>query len=332
MKRILITGAAGSIGSALTYDLLQNKNGGIVCALDSSEDGLFRLRQNARSLGIDENLRDFLGDIRDLERIKFAMDSCTEVYHCAALKHVHLSEYNPFEAIRTNIDGTNNIVQAALEGSVEKAIITSSDKAVNPTSMMGSTKLVAEKLFIAANKYSVSKNKRFGVVRFGNVWNSNGSVGRIFLEQLKNGKDLTITDVNMTRFFITMDNAIQLCKYSISHMIGGEIFTRSMGSASIKDIANEFIKSNKDLKCKIIGPKVGEKLYEELFTELESLRTIYKDETYITIPEKYDFPSDIDNDLEFAYKEFQRCKVPLRSDSKSAISVDIANLVSRIIQ
>ncbi len=329
MKRILVTGAAGSVGRALVIDLL--KEGNTVCAFDNQEDGLFNLRQNIKSINLENNLKDFLGDIRDLPRITMALDGCDEVYHCAALKHVGLCEYNSFEAINTNILGTNNIVNACIKVNISSAILTSSDKAVNPTSMMGTSKLVAEKLFIAGNNIGGSGSTRFGVVRFGNVWDTNGSVGRIFSDQINKNKDLAITDENMTRFFIDMQSAVDLCKYAMVNVVGGEIFTRSMGAATILDLAKEFLKRKPNLGYKIIGRLAGEKLYEELFTELESFRTIKKDNTYITIPEKFIFEGKINKLIKEKYEGIPICNKPLRSDSINVENIDLKALVDDIL-
>ena len=251
---------------------------------------------------MDSNLRDFLGDIRDYSRLNFALNGCSEVYHCAALKHVGLCEYNPFEAVRTNIVGTNNIIEASIKNKVSKAILTSSDKAVNPTSMMGSSKLVAEKLFISGNNITGNSQTKFGVVRFGNVWDTNGSVGRIFARQIKQNMNLTITDENMTRFFIDMKGAIDLCQHAMKEVIGGEIFTRSMGATSIGKLAKEFLKNYPHISYEIIGRKNGEKLYEELFTDLEALRTFKVDNTYITIPEQTNIRSRLNENINNKYK------------------------------
>ena len=170
MKRILVTGACGSIGKALVTRLLEDGN--TVCAFDNNEDGLFHLSKECNLYT--SSLKIFIGDVRDIKRLQQAMDGVDEVYHCAALKHVELSEYNPFEALKTNVNGTNNVINAAIDEGVKKVLVTSSDKAVNPSSTMGTTKLLAEKLAISANNYSGSKDIRFGCVRFGNVWNTNG--------------------------------------------------------------------------------------------------------------------------------------------------------------
>tara|TARA_B100002051_G_scaffold259584_1_gene279270 strand:+ start:208 stop:1200 length:993 start_codon:yes stop_codon:yes gene_type:complete len=328
MIRILVTGAAGSVGSALVTELL--KNGNKVCAFDSSEDGLFKLREHIREQGLDSNLRDFLGDIRDLSRLNLAVDGCSEVYHCAALKHVGLCEYNPFEAVKTNIVGTNNIIEACIKNNISKAILTSSDKAVNPTSMMGSSKLVAEKLFISGNNIVGHNQTKFGVVRFGNVWDTNGSVGRIFARQIRQNLNLTITDKNMTRFFIDMNGALDLCQYAMKEVIGGEIFTRSMGVTSIGKLAEEFLKNYPHISYKIIGKKNGEKLYEELFTDFEAHRTINIDNTYITIPEQTNIGFQLNEKIKNKYKDYPKCKKPLRSDDPDVLEIDPKDLLKKI--
>ena len=182
MKRVLVTGAGGSIGSALVKRLLAD--GHVVCAFDNNEDALFHLNKSYSSEDEKRRLKIFLGDVRDTNRLSQAMAEVNDVYHCAALKHVELCEYNPFEALKTNIEGTNNIIKAALDAGANKVLITSSDKAVNPSSTMGASKLFSEKLIISANNYTGSKDIRFGCVRFGNVWDTNGSVGQIFKTQV----------------------------------------------------------------------------------------------------------------------------------------------------
>lgn len=217
-SRVLVTGACGSVGSALVRRLLDD--GYTVCAFDQSEDGLFKLDQELKALA-GGRLRSFLGNVRDENRLRRAFEGVKVVFHCAALKHVYISEYNPFEAMQTNIEGAHNVIQAAIAANVEKVVLTSSDKAVNPTSTMGATKLLGERLFIAANHYAGSHKTRFACVRFGNVLNSNGSVLQIFRRQLENDQPLTITSTGMTRFFISMDQAVDLCLHAADEMVGG---------------------------------------------------------------------------------------------------------------
>ena len=278
MKRVLITGAAGSVGTALTRNLL--KEGNVVCALDSSEDGLFNLKKNIKTEGLIKNFRGFLGDIRDLSRIKLAMQGCEEVYHCAALKHVELCEYNSFEAIRTNIEGTNNIIQSCMERDIGKALITSSDKAVNPTSFMGATKLVAEKLFIAANNIKGQRELKFSVVRYGNVMGSRGSVIPFFLKEAQKGK-LPITNFEMTRFNISLEEGVDMVLWALDNSYGGEIFVPKLPSYSLKSLANAIGPS-----CihEVVGIRHGEKLHEEMITSSDSYLTFDIGSYYVILP------------------------------------------------
>ena len=287
-KRILITGACGSVGSELTKFLLNNDN--TICAFDNSEDGLFRLEQSVKNKSKKDNLRLFFGDVRDAERLKMALSDVDIIFHCAALKHVNISEYNPFEAIKTNLTGVSNLIQSALDNDVKKVIFTSSDKAVNPSSIMGATKLIGERLFITANHYIGKSNTKFACVRFGNILNSNGSVLKIFKSYLKEGKPLPITSKEMTRFFITIEEAINLCLDACENIIGGEITVLNMFSSKIMDLA-EIISNNK-LKINEIGMKPGEKLFEELVTETEAKRTVKSGRYFIIIPESLEhFPA-----------------------------------------
>ena len=282
-SRYLVTGGCGSVGSALVEKLL--KEGNTVCSLDINENGLFLQSQILTNIYPDK-YKPFIGDIRDFQRILKAMNNVEYVYHCAALKHVKLSEYNPFEAIKTNVDGTNNVLNAAISCDVKAVVVTSSDKAVNPSSTMGATKLLAERVSIDANS-SVGNNKiKISVVRFGNIWNSAGSVGPIFKNQCLDNKDITLTSKDMTRFFITMEKSLQLCEFAMKNMVGGEIFIANMGTLNICDLANSFInyyssKSN----IKLIGIQPGEKLYEELYTEQEATRVGSYGGYLIVLPE-----------------------------------------------
>ena len=307
MKRYLITGAGGSVGSALTLSLL--KNGDIVCALDNSEDALFKLKQKVNSLGLLVGLRLFLGDIKDYKRLLMALEGVDTVIHAAALKHVSLCENNCMEAVKTNIEGTQNIIDASLQMDVAKVILTSSDKAVNPTSAMGSTKLVAEKLFSSANYLVGNKNTLFTTIRFGNVWASNGSVGLIFADNVQKEKNLELTSKKMTRFFITIQEAIELCLYAEEKALGGEIFIRNMGCANIHSLAKEFMKYSNKGDIKITGKFEGEKYYEELNTDEEAKR-MYSHDKYLII-----FPQNLDNFSSKIKKTYQeRCQNWLKVD------------------
>jgi UDP-N-acetylglucosamine 4,6-dehydratase/5-epimerase len=311
--RVLITGACGSIGSSMVERMLSLSC--VVCAFDQNEDGLFHLDQKYKC-DYGDNLKLFIGSVRDKSRLDRALEGVEIVFHCAALKHVYLSEYNPFEAMLTNIHGVNNIINASLKANVRQVIFTSSDKAVNPSSTMGATKLLGERLITAANHHSGDHSTRFSSVRFGNVLNTNGSVLHIFKKQIKEGKPLTITSKNMTRFFITMDQAISLCLYAANNMIGGEVFVMNMGSCSIIDLAKA-ISQGESFEYTIIGEKPGEKLYEELVTEVEAPRTALKDNIYTVIPETLGMmlPS-IEQKYLKTYKGADRLTESLRSDKE----------------
>jgi UDP-N-acetylglucosamine 4,6-dehydratase/5-epimerase len=325
-SRIAITGACGSIGKSLVKRLLNE--GHTVCAFDNNEDGLFKLDQYLKD-DFGNRLKLFMGDIRDLDRLVKAFYDVDVVFHCAALKHVYLSEYNPFEVTKTNLIGVNNVIEAALIENVNTVIFTSSDKAVNPTSTMGATKLLGERLFTSANHYIGKKETKFASVRFGNVLNTNGSILQIFKDQLSRNIPLTITSKEMTRFFITMDQAIDLCIKAAKLTIGGEIFIMNMGSCSIINLAKA-IKKNEKFEYEIIGPKSGEKLFEELVTETEVERTINFDDLSIVIPDTLDMmPSNIVKNYNAKYKGCPSLSQPIRSDINVLTWQETLNLLQK---
>jgi FlaA1/EpsC-like NDP-sugar epimerase len=299
-------------------------HGHTVCAFDQSEDGLFNLDQALKNEG--DRLRLFLGNVRDEDRVRRAMDGVRIVFHCAALKHVYLSEYNPFEAMQTNIVGTNNVIRAAIAAEVERVVLTSSDKAVNPTSTMGATKLLGERLFIAANHFAGSHRTRFACVRFGNVLNSNGSVLPIFKRQLDDNLPLTITAKSMTRFFISMSQAVDLCLDSSARMVGGEIFVMSMGSCDIMTLAKA-ASGGRPFQFIEIGHKPGEKLYEELVTENEAPRTVLDGTTYVVLPDTIDMMPDDIRSKYTVYEKLQRLTAPLRSDENLLPQAEIVSML-----
>ncbi len=321
-SRVLVTGACGSVGSALVRRLLDD--GHTVCAFDQNEDGLFRLDQELERGG--ERLRLFLGNIRDEDRVRRAMDGVLIAFHCAALKHVYLSEYNPFEAMQTNIVGTNNIIQGAIAANVERVVLTSSDKAVNPTSTMGASKLLGERLFVAANHFAGSHRTRFACVRFGNVLNSNGSVLQIFRRQLDNNLPLTITSKGMTRFFISMQQAVELCLHAAVRMVGGEIFVMNMGSSDILSFAKA-ASGNRAVEFVEIGPKPGEKLFEELVTENEAPRTVVDGNTYVVLPDTLGMMAHDIRAKYDIYDNLPRLKEPLRSDQGLLSQAEVVSML-----
>lgn len=292
-KKILVTGGTGFIGSEIVRRLLPYKPD-VVRIFSNDEDSMFRLIQE---LGEGDNKRYLIGDIRDNERLHLAMEDVDIVYHAAALKHVPLCEYNPFEAIKTNVVGTQNVIDAALNSGVEKVIGISTDKAVNPINTMGATKLLAEKLMIDANYYKGTRKTIFSCVRFGNVLFSRGSVLPLFEEQIRQQKPITVTDPEMTRFMMSISNTITLVFKATLLAKGGEIFILKMPVVKIGDLvdiaieyyAQKYAYKKDVIKKEIIGPRPGEKQYEELLTESET-RKVFETEHMLIIPPQIEFP------------------------------------------
>lgn len=291
-KKILITGGAGSIGEALIDKLLEFEPG-VIRIFDTNENALFNLRQKYQD-GPGKKVRFFLGDIRNLNRLQYAFKDVEIVFHTASYKHVLECEYNPLDAVETNINGTSNVIQAAINQNVKKVIFTSSDKAANPSNTMGTTKLLAEKLMIAANGYS-ARNTIFSCCRFGNVVGSSGSVIPLFKKQILENKRLTITDPEMTRFVITKDTAIDLVLKAGILSEGGEIFIFKMPVININDLADYMIEKYGAASKEIIGKKPGEKMYEEIMTEEETSRAYEGKEMYIILP--------VINDVKYKYHD-----------------------------
>ena len=330
MNKILITGAAGSIGKELLKNLLHKFE--VICAFDNNEDGLFQLRKeiNTQFPKLNYKVKYLLGDVRDQKRLFNSFKDIDTVFHCAALKHVGVCECNPSESVATNVQGSQNVIEAAINNGVKKVILASSDKAANPTSVMGASKLIAERIFINSNSLVGNCPTRFCCVRFGNVWNTNGSVGRIFEHQLKNKEKITITDKRMTRFFVNIKDAINLCLFASERMHGGETFVLDMGTAKIIDIANKLISQYGEGSIKEIGISQGEKLYEELFTDVESLRTILIDGVYIILPEEDNINNCFEGILQ-KYKNEIRIGKARRSDDDKNKKVDINSLVESLL-
>ncbi|MDD5449888.1 MAG: polysaccharide biosynthesis protein [Candidatus Omnitrophica bacterium] len=282
-KKILIIGGAGSVGFALAKDILKFSPA-TVRLLDISENEMSKVRSD---LGNDKRVRYLIGDIRDIGRLKLAMEDIDIVIHLAAMKHVYACEYNPFEAIKTNIDGLQNVIDIARDGDIEKMIFASTDKAVSPTSVMGMTKLLGEKLVSLANYYQGKKRTVFSSIRFGNVIGSNGSVAPLFKKQISVGRPLTITDEAMSRFVITMDEAIRLIYSAIKIGKGGEVFVWKMRTVRVVDLARAMIvkyAAGKKIKIQVIGKCEGEKIHEEIMTEGEVQRAVELDNLYIVFP------------------------------------------------
>lgn len=268
-KKVLVTGGSGSIGQKIVKELL-NYDVDVVRVLDNNETALFDLEQDLNS----PKIRTLVGDIRDYKRLERAFKDIDVIFHAAAYKHVPLCEYNPMDAVKTNVIGTQNIIDAAINCGVEKVILISTDKAVTPVNVMGATKLLAERLMISSNVYSGRDGTKFSCVRFGNVLNSRGSVIPIFKKQIKNGGPLTITDERMTRFIMHIHEAAKLILNAGSLSDGGEIFILKMPSVRVPDLAEAMIEyyapkygfDTADIDIEVIGKRIGEKLHEDLMT------------------------------------------------------------------
>lgn len=275
---ILVTGGTGSFGRHFTKTLL--KEYGPKKLIIFSRDEL--KQHNMKHDGFDAPcMRYFIGDVRDRNRLKRAMSGIDIVVHAAALKHVSACEYNPLEAVKTNIGGAENIVEAAVDAGVNKVLALSTDKAVSPVNLYGATKLVSEKIFTQGNAYAGKQDTRFSCVRYGNVVGSRGSVVPIFTQQRETGK-ITLTDERMTRFWITLDQGVRLVIDSIENMKGGEVFIPKIPSMKLTDLA-EVIAPN--CKQEITGIRPGEKLHEVLLSEDEARHTIETKDGFIIQPE-----------------------------------------------
>ena len=293
-KKILITGGTGSIGQEILREIIKHEPT-VVRIIDIDETKQFELQQEYQAY---DNVRFLLGDIRDKDRLSRAIEDIDIVFHTAALKHVLACEYNPFEAVKTNVIGIQNLIDVAMDEEVEKVIFTSSDKAVNPTNVMGATKLLAERLITSANYYKGARRTIFSSVRFGNVLGSRGSVIPLFKKQIEKGGPVTITNNEMTRFIMPMQDAISLLFKATELAQGGEIFIFKMEAIKITDLAEVMVEdlapkygyTPEEVKMEIIGTKPGEKLYEELMTEDEARRALETEDMFILLPEMKELP------------------------------------------
>ena len=283
-KVILVTGGTGSFGKKFTQIILQEHNPKAIRIFSRGELKQQQMREQFQHFNNYEKLRFFIGDVRDRDRLHRAMNGVDIVIHAAALKQVPTCEYNPIEAVKTNIDGAANVIDAAIDNNVEKVMALSTDKAVHPVNLYGATKLVAEKLFIQGNTYSGGRKTKFSCVRYGNVMASRGSVIPIFQEQRKNGT-ITITDRNMTRFWITQEQAVRFIIDCVDKMKGGEIFVPKIPSMKIIDLAQAIAPQS---KIKITGIRPGEKINEVLLTG-EEARHAKEFEKYFVVEPEYAF-------------------------------------------
>jgi len=275
-KSIFVTGGTGSFGLAFAERILKKYNPKRLVIYSRGED---RQRKMAAYFSGNKNIRFFIGDVRDKDRLRIAMNDIDYVVHAAALKQVPAAEYNPIECIKTNIQGAENIISVSLEKNVKKVIALSTDKAVNPVNLYGATKLASDKLFISANSYVGNKNLSFSVVRYGNVIGSTGSIIPILLDINKTSKPFPITNQNMTRFWIKIDEAIDFVINSFKIMKGGEIFVPKIPSCKVIDIAKAI---NPRKKLTFIGIRPGEKLHE-LMTSADESHLVLEFKKYFLI-------------------------------------------------
>jgi len=304
-KRILITGACGTVGKEILAKLTDRERYQPIeiVAIDQDESGLFFLEQNYLS---DPRTSFYLCNIRDKAKLGAVMRNIDVVFHSAALKHVSLCEVSPFDAVQSNIQGVQNVIDAANENGVEVVIFTSSDKAVNPTNVMGTSKLMGERLITAANNARRGKGAVFASTRFGNVLGSNGSVIPIFRNQIAAGGPVTLTDTDMTRFIMSIDQAADLVLASADQARGGEVFITKMPVIKIADLAKVMIEQlapiyghkPEDIEINVIGTKPGEKLYEELMSDEETRRSKELNDYFAVIPAFKGFYEQIDYDYD----------------------------------
>ncbi len=315
---ILITGGTGSFGKKFLDKILQKKNNFrkiIVFSRDEYKQHILKKRfSNNKDF---EKLRFFLGDIRDKDRLNIALRDVDIVIHAAALKQVDSAEYNPTEYVKTNVIGSQNIIECSIQNDIKKVIALSTDKASSPINLYGATKLCSDKLFVAANFYS-GKNI-FSVVRYGNVFGSRGSVVEVFNNR-KNKKIISITDKSMTRFNITLNESIDMVLWCLKNSYGGEIFVPKIKSYKILDLARAF---SNDAKIKFIGVRPGEKISEELISKSESRTTVDLGKYYAILPEFKNF-------LKNKYKNKKRVpkNFSYTSDKNSFLSIpELKNLI-----
>lgn len=275
---VLITGGTGSLGKSLIHYLLKETNVRRVAIFSRDELKQQHLRLQFQD---DPRLRWFLGDIRDLDRLKRAFHGVDYIIHTAALKQVDTGEYNPMEFVKTNVLGSQNVIDASIDAGIKRLVALSTDKASSPINLYGATKLTADKLFVAANNYSFAYGTTFSVVRYGNVMGSRGSVIPFFREIAAQGKPIPITDLRMTRFWISIESAVKFVMDSLEMMTGGELYVPKIPSMKIVDLANA-VAPNAILQE--IGMRPGEKLHEEMISADDSRRTIILDNRYVVTP------------------------------------------------
>lgn len=279
-KSILVTGGTGSFGKKFIKTVFERYTPSKVIVYSRDELKQFEMQESDIFKPYEDQIRYFIGDVRDLPRLKRAMEGVDIVIHAAALKQVPAAEYNPFEAVKTNVIGGQNVIDACLEYEVRKVIALSTDKAAAPINLYGATKLTSDKLFIAANNYKGSRNIKFSVVRYGNVMGSRGSVIPYFLAK-KNEGVLPVTDERMTRFNITLQQGVDFVIKCLERMWGGELFVPKIPSYKILDLAKAV---DEKAEIKIVGIRPGEKIHEEMITETDAINTIEFKDYFVILP------------------------------------------------
>jgi UDP-N-acetylglucosamine 4,6-dehydratase/5-epimerase len=290
-KTILITGGTGSFGQCFVEYVLDNYKPTKLIVYSRDELKQYEMGGRLKERGDNTGLRFFIGDVRDKERLYRAFHGVDYVIHAAALKHVPTAEYNPFEAVKTNIFGAQNIINVAIDQGVKKVIALSTDKAANPVNLYGATKLCSDKLFIAGNSYGSPENTSFSVVRYGNVLGSRGSVIPFFQKNKRTGV-LPITDVRMTRFWITLEQSVDFVLQSLKKMVGGELFVPKIPSMKIIDLARAICP---ECKTEIVGIRPGEKLHEIIISKDDARNTVEYDNYFLIKPEFNFFGSRFSN-------------------------------------
>lgn len=285
-KVVLVTGGAGSIGSGIVRRMLELQPAA-VRVLDNNETGLFDLEQDTGG-----RIRPFVGDVRDRDRLAMAIEGVDIVFHAAALKHIPISEYNPFEAVKTNCVGTQNLIEVAIEEEVEKLITVSTDKAASPVNVVGATKLLAERLTVAANRYKGTRRTALSCVRFGNVTETRGSAIPLFRKQIAQGGPVTVTDPEMTRFMMNISEAVELVLAAARMAHGGEIFIFKMPALRLGDLAGIMVEKLAgpcgyepgEIEVRVVGRRPGEKLHEDLMTDLDTYTAYEDDRMFVVLP------------------------------------------------
>ena len=327
-KSIFVTGGTGSFGKKFITTVLKNYKPKKIIVFSRDELKQFEMQENDFFKKHDEILRYFIGDVRDLPRLNIAMEGVDVVIHAAALKQVPAAEYNPFEAVKTNILGGQNVIDAARGAGVKRVIALSTDKAAAPINLYGATKLVSDKLFIAANNYRGLHDIKYSVVRYGNVMGSRGSVIPYFIQKKSSGV-IPITDERMTRFNITLQQGVDFVIQCLGRMWGGELFVPKIPSYKIIDVAEAIAPG---VKTTIVGIRPGEKVHEEMITETDSLNTIEFESYYVILPSTQLW--DVEKfRLESSYAPGKKCDFGFKYNSgENNVFLSVEDLKNLIVE